>query len=634
MKVLNLFVILLLQTICYLTHSQSTIDYSLSSIPDSLKNSANAVVRFEKIHLDIKAYNKINVTTHRVVTIFNDYGERHKNAIEFYDRGRKINFLEARIYDVDGKEIKRIKEKDFVDESAVSGGTLYSDDMVKYLNYTTGNYPYTVSFKSSVSLSNTAFIPSWQPIDDYYLSVQYSEFQISNNSGVELRTKSERFENFNITEKGNTHFVAENVPGLSYEAYNPGIRNIIPLFSSALGKFSMEGVDGINNNWNDFGKWMYDKLLTDTIEIPEEEIQNIRQLTDSIDGNIEKAKVVYKYMQNKTRYISVQIGIGGWKPSAAEDVVRLGYSDCKGLTNYTRALLNVIGVPSYYTVVWGGSDIKNMDRDFSRTEGNHVILCLPIEEENIFLECTSQTNPFGFIAGFTDDRDVLLVTPDGGKIVHTNKYDVEESRQITKAQIEIDMDGGFTANTTRNYLGYQYALNIGLTSESPKEHIYARKEEWGYINGLSIEKLKVSNNTDDIKLTEEFEVIVPSYASKSGNRLILQPNVFNRMQAIPPRYIDRKLEFNIQRPYKDVDTYIISIPENYEIEAMNEGDEIETDFGKYSYHIEKINDRKIEYKRNLEIYNGMYSKEQYKDFRDFYKRINKLDKAKIVLKQK
>jgi transglutaminase-like putative cysteine protease len=44
-----------------------------------------------------------------------------------------------------------------------------------------------------------------------------------------------------------------------------------------------------------------------------------------------KAKKIYQYLQNKTRYISVQIGIGGFQPVTAADVDRLGYGDCKGI---------------------------------------------------------------------------------------------------------------------------------------------------------------------------------------------------------------------------------------------------------------------------------------------------------------
>ena len=121
---------------------------------------------------------------------------------------------------------------------------------------------------------------------------------------------------------------------------------------------------------------MDDKLLSGTQELPEEVKTEITELTKDASSPIEKAKIVYNYMQNKTRYISIQVGIGGWKPMLAEDVDRLGYGDCKGLSNYTKALLDYVGVTSYYTVVYGGSDIRDIDSDFSSLQGNHAILSI------------------------------------------------------------------------------------------------------------------------------------------------------------------------------------------------------------------------------------------------------------------
>ncbi|MDP4989490.1 MAG: DUF3857 domain-containing protein, partial [Polaribacter sp.] len=109
-------------------------------------------------------------------------------------------------------------------------------------------------------------------------------------------------------------------------------------------------------------------------------------------------------MQQKTRYISVQIGIGGWEPIAANLVDDVGYGDCKGLTNYTKALLDVADVTAYYTVVYADDRI-DVDKDFSSLQGNHVILNIPNNGKDVWLECTSQTMPFGFLGDFTDDRD-------------------------------------------------------------------------------------------------------------------------------------------------------------------------------------------------------------------------------------
>ncbi|WP_188372725.1 DUF3857 domain-containing protein [Winogradskyella haliclonae] len=612
--------------------SQSDIDYRASTIPINLKIKANAVVRFDKQIVEINDFDDMYITTKRIVTVFNEYGNRHQNAFEGYDSNTKIKKMEARIYNESGEEIKKIKLRDFSDQSAVSGGTLYSDSRVKYLSYTPVKYPYTIEYSSEVQMKSTAFVPQWHPIDDYYVSVENSEYKIINNSNVKVRTKSENFDTYNIEVLSDTHVKAKNLSGIKYEAYNPGISNIVPSLKSALSIFNMEGVKGENNNWGDFGKWMYNKLITGTDAIPQSAIDEVKALTANTTDNLEKAKLVYQYMQDKTRYISVQVGIGGWKPMDAMDVDKLGYSDCKGLTNYTKALLEAVGVPSYYTVVWGDDDIKSIDSEFSVTEGNHVILCVPNNEENIFLECTSQTNPFGFTAGFTDDRDVLLVTPEGGKIAHTKVYNAEDSQQITTANVNITATGDISAQVEVKTTGYQYGLHGHVVNQSMRDQKLNYKEYWDNINNLEVLSININNDKNAVVLKETIDLKATNYASKSGNRLILMPNMFNRMTNIPPRYDKRNLDFKLQRAYKDVDEFIINLPEGVVVEAMSEGEKTESKFGSYEYRIEQIDGNKLKYSRTYIMNKGNYSKEDYSTFRDFKKRIVKLDKNKIVLK--
>jgi transglutaminase-like putative cysteine protease len=78
--------------------------------------------------------------------------------------------------------------------------------------------------------------------------------------------------------------------------------------------------------------------LTGTTILPEETKAKMRALIGDEKNPIMKAKLIYDYVQQKSRYVSIQVGIGGWKPMDASDVDRLGYGDCKGLTNYTKAL--------------------------------------------------------------------------------------------------------------------------------------------------------------------------------------------------------------------------------------------------------------------------------------------------------
>ncbi len=577
--------------------SQTEDVYIALLAPQDLRSDANAIVRYDYKRIEVNSVDEMVVHTKRIVTVFNKYGIKNSNSIEFYNENTTVKKIEAKIYNSIGEEIKKIKKNDFSDQSAVSGGTLYSDSRVKYYDYTPINYPYTIEFVSEVKHNSTAFIPSWRPINSYFLAIQYSEYEIQNNSGIPLKLKKENGEDYSVAEISDNHFRIENSPSVKYEAYGPSLVTFTPNVKPALIKFNMKGIEGVNNNWQDFGQWVYKKLLTGTDHLPQTAIDDVKKLTAGVDDKIERAKLVYKYMQDKTRYISVQIGIGGWKPMLADDVDKLGYGDCKGLTNYTKALLEVVDVKSYYTLVYGDRSIRSLDSDFSSAQGNHAILCIPNEDENIFLECTSQTNPFGFTAGFTDDRDVLLVKPEGGEIVHTKVYGADDSVQVTTASINLDDTGGFVADVNITTTGFQYNIHEGVENKTEKDKQLHYKEYWDNINNINISDITIENDKEKVVYKETVNLASGNYASKSGNRLIFQPNMFNKVTNIPPRYTERKLEFKIDRSFKDVDEFIIQIPKGLKVEAMTEGKNIETKFGTYKFKLEALEGNKLKYTR-------------------------------------
>lgn len=626
--------LLIFLSLSVVTFSQDEDFLVSNNIPLNLKLKANAVVRFDNINIDIKAYNKMVYTNKRIVTILSKAGNSDVGAVFHYDENVNIKKLEARVYDANGKEIDKIKKNDFQDVSAVDGGTLYSDSRVKYLDYTPINYPYTVMLDVEIEYNSTAFLPGWRPIEGFYVSTENAEYKITNSSEVEVKVKTQNFEDYNITKYNDFHYSATNLKSLKPESYSPSFKSYAPILKAALAEFDMEGVKGVNNDWNDFGKWMYDRLLTGTDELSDGVKQEIKALTENAVDDIDKARIVYNYMQNKTRYISVQVGIGGWKPMLANDVDRLGYADCKGLSNYTKALLNEVGVEAYYAVIYGGKNIRSIDSDFSATEGNHVVLYIPYQEKGIWLECTSQTNPFGFVASFTDDRDALLITPEGGKIVHTTVYTKEESLQFTKAKIKLHKDGSLSGDVTIKTQGYQYALHEGIQNQPARDQDVYFKNYWDYVNNLSIEKMDFINDKDSIVFTEKLQVSANSYASKSGNLLLVQPNVFNRVTNIPTRYKNRTLDFEIERGFTDKDEFIIEIDNSLSIEALPNDVDITTKYGSYKFSITKLNENELLYKRTYSLNKGYYPKEEYSNFRDFIATVVKNDKTKLALTTK
>ncbi|MEP5935676.1 MAG: DUF3857 domain-containing protein, partial [Winogradskyella arenosi] len=203
LKSQSLFLFLIFTS--YFAFSQSESVYNASAVSLNLIEDANAIVRYDKQLIEINAIDEMVVHTKRIVTVFNKYGDSHANSLEFYSDNASIKSIEARIYDSRGEEIKKIKKNDFIDNSAVSGGTLYSDSRIKYYDYTPVSYPYTIEYSSEVKHSSTAFIPQWRPVDGYYLGIEYAEYQIENNSQIPLRLKKQNFEGNKVDEVSEFH---------------------------------------------------------------------------------------------------------------------------------------------------------------------------------------------------------------------------------------------------------------------------------------------------------------------------------------------------------------------------------------------------------------------------------------------
>lgn len=613
--------------------SQSNL-YTSLTVPSSLSQQANAVIRLSEMDISLVSSEEMVIKHKRIVTVMNKAGNSAVDAYVHYDDNVKIKELEVLVYNKFGANIKKVRKKDFKDVSAVDGGTLYTDSRVKFLEYTPTDYPYTVEFICETVTKNTAFIPSFTPVSDYFVSVENSRYTISSPENINIRKKEKNLEGFEVEKSLGAEMISyqiKNLASFKSEDYSPSLVDIAPKVLFAAQQFTLEGVGAEVEDWDAFGKWMYHDIIKETHDLPESTIKKVRELVKNETSDLEKAKKIYQYVQDKVRYISVQVGIGGWKPFKASEVDALGYGDCKGLTNYTMSLLKAVGVESYYSVIYAGKSQRNFEKDFAAMQGNHVILSIPNNGETLWLECTSQKLPFGFIGDFTDDRDALVIMPDGGKIEHTKKYTSSENSQLIKGKYALNSNGDIAAEILVASKGIQYDDKYWLETETERDLDMHYKKRWKYINSLSINKMTVENDKSNIAFNENISFKATNYTKKAGNRMLLTVNAFNRSTHVPDRYADRKYPLKIRRGFVDNDEVEISLPPEYTVESLPKNIAIENKFGSYKASFAKNEANKIVYKRTFTVNDGNYPKEDYNAFREFYKEVSKMDNAKAVL---
>ncbi len=610
--------------------------YPVSGIPDSLKINAHAVIREQNVKVLIKSSAEMQVFKKKVVSILDRKGDGFATFYEYYDDFSKIKNIEIEIYDAEGEKIKSVKRKEIKDYNVEDGFSLYNDTRILYYHHISNIYPYTISISYEIETSNTAFIPGYIPVYAEETGIENSHYSISYPGELQLHYKEKKSKYLSYEKKllpTGMEFSMQNVKPLVLEDYAPPLMSIVPQVHFALEKFSLAGVEGEAKTWQEMGVWMNDKLLQGRSQITTATQKEISALTEGITDDVEKAKKIYRYMQDKTRYVSIQIGIGGWRPMPALEVDQKGYGDCKALVNYTKSLMDVAGIKTYYSIVYGG-DKRNIDKDLVSLQGNHVILMYPVEKDTIWLECTSQKMPFGHLGDFTDDRDVFALGSSGSQIVHTRKYSDEENYTEITGDVSIREDKGFWAKLHIEQGGKAYDDIFSIKDAKIKDQKDYYKDAFSDLNIESIDSLQFRDDKDNIRFHQEIQLKVKDYLSPfQEGSYFFRPNIFSNFEDVPPKRRDRKYPVYIASGFRQHDRIDIELPETYEYSSIPEEVNIESEFGTYSMRIRKLSSRKALCERELVVKEGTYSAEKYKAFRRFLKNVHKSDLKKVIIKK-
>lgn len=627
------YMLILIVALCSASVDGAT-SYPVNLIADSLLRNSNVIIRYDSISYKLINPGKAEMYRYKVVTILNRHGEGFAENYVLFDKNSKVNSFSGEILDAEGNRIRKIKKDEISDNSLVGSYTLFQDD--RYLSFTALNpaYPYTVVTEYSVTYNGVVSINLWMPVPAYNVAVEKSVFEIVTN-GVKPRFKSLNMTDGIKTEasvSGNMFkWTLSNKAAIESEPFTPSATEIFPVLWSVPEVFEYAGKSGSFETWQKFGEWEWN-LINGKQDLAETSKVEIKRITENTTDDLEKVKILYEYLQQKTRYVSIQLGIGGWEPFPATVVDEVGYGDCKALSNYMVALLKAVNIKSFYTLIGNGGQ-KIQFPDFpSMGQANHVIVCVPFENDTVWLECTNQNYPFGYIGKGNSGRYALLVTDEGGKLVRTPEPGKEQNLQTRNASVAIDESGNGKAIVKTSFSGLQFSNRHFLLVESKED-----QKKW-YLKNLSFNSpvLNAFNLTESAEpeplISEELNVFIPKSAIISGNRLFLKPNLLNILPSPPPKTNNRKFILNLDFSYTDIDSVKYTIPEGYQTESTFNDIEIETEFGKYSakVNIEKNN---LLYVRKIEMNSGTWPPSRFEEFRTFINSIWKSDQANIVFKK-
>ena len=613
------------------------IKYPASDISPDMLKGANAVVRSDEVTFKIVNQHNALEIGHYAITILSSAGNSHAEWVLGYDKLRKVNSLKATVYDASGRVTKKVKASEFNDQSSFEG--MYSDDRAKSIDLTQNTYPYTVEFDYELEYKFLFYIPTMTFIGREKITVEQAKFTLIYPDNLKPRfypqnVKQSPVEGKSTDGLSQTSWTLTNLPAMEIEPFAPGFSRQVPRILAAPTKFEYEGYVGSMDTWQGYGKWI-SSLNADRRNLPEATKAKVRDIAAKHKTREEKIRALYNYMQSRTRYVSIQLGIGGQQPFDAAVVDQTGYGDCKALSNYMVTLLNAIDIKSNYVLIMAGPNVPKLVENFPSTQFNHAVVAVPNGADTIWLECTSQTKPFGFAGTFTGNRKALMITDDGASIVKTPSYDEAVNVQLTKAVVDLQGNGNATARVSTKYQGMQYE-NDGLSF--CLNNNYDEQKKW-ILENTAIPSFDLKSFTmEDHKETIPFanvntNLVLNRYANVSGKRLFMNPNLMNRWTYLPERVTDRKANVVRTLAYTDIDTIEYTIPENFYPEFLPEPMVHKSRFGEYEASV-KLEAGKLIYHRKLIMHRGEYPAETYSELIDFMKSMGRSDNLKMVFLSK
>ncbi|MBC7932534.1 MAG: DUF3857 domain-containing protein, partial [Rubrivivax sp.] len=437
-----------------------------------------------------------------------------------------------------------------------------------------------------------------------------------------------------------------NLQPIAPEVASPSVATLAPRVAVSYGSATPTAARSFDT-WVDVSRWYAE--LSDAQSEPDDAIATkARALTANAKTELEKIRAIGSYVQN-LQYISIQIGIGGYRPHSAREVFAKQYGDCKDKANLMRAMLKAVKIDSYLIL------IRADDRSFVReewpspTQFNHCIIAVRVGDETnasaivqhaslgrlLIFDATDDSTPVGDLPDDEQGSFALVAAGDKGALIRMPVIPSEGNRTDREVELGLTADGSITAIVRERTIG-QAAAQERRMFKGLKRGDYAKIiERWAGrgATGAKFTKIEPTDNQVEGRFALDVEFTADRYAQTMQDRLLVfQPAVVSRTGtgwlADPKRKHSIMLEGTAF-----TETVRVKLPAGFDVDEMPDAVKISSEFGTYSATYE-MKDGQLVFTRSLVQRAATIPVEKYGDVRTFFGRVRASEEAPIVLARK
>ena len=240
---------------------------------------------------------------------------------------------------------------------------------------------------------------------------------------------------------------------------------------------------GAESDWAAVGRWYQDLIAG----LPRGSVEVRRQSADEAKGAGGREQTLERltaFARSQVRYVAVEVGVGGYRPAPPPEVMARRWGDCKDKALLLVDLLAAAGIDARIALAWIGDGV-GVHPEFAAPDGfDHAIVAVPaaglalpngapIADGWLLLDATQTGGGLVWLNPGVRGRPVLVVGPEGGKLVEVPAAPEAESSTLT-VEGKVGVDGGVAGRAELAVLGATAAWLAELAADGPEGLVEAR----------------------------------------------------------------------------------------------------------------------------------------------------------------
>ena len=439
-----------------------------------------------------------------------------------------------------------------------------------------------------------------------------------------------------------------NLPRVEDEPSSPSWRTLAAHVAVKYGPAANSAAFRNFDTWADVSKW-YAELADPQAALDDPLALKARELTASAKTELEKIQAVGRYVQN-IQYVSIQIGIGGWRPHPANQVFAKQYGDCKDKATLMRAMLKAAKLDSYAVLIYAGDRTRVREEWVSPGQFNHAVLAVRVSDETqapsvvkhpglgrlLIFDPTDSTTPVGDLPGHEQGSYALVAAGTDGALLRMPVTTPEENMVRREVEAGLAEDGSLTATLRENMEGQSAARARSVFKGLAPSDFAGAIQRWvsSGATGARFGKIDPKDAQAEGRFALDVEITAPAYGQSMQNRLLVfKPAIFSRGGSVRGLSDATRKHPLVLESEAFAETVRFKLPAGFDVDELPDAVKVDSDFGSYTASYE-VKDGQLVYTRRLVQRAATIPADKYAEVRAFFGRVRASEEAPVVLARK